>query len=127
MADDNISAHRLLKVEAHVVDLSTKVAEHGLQIQFLDKEIVTGMAGVRDSVDAGFRSVEKRLDEGAERMEAMSERIGEHGRKLERLDDEKKRSDERWDAAKKFVLPVMTGGGAIGIKELVVWLFHHFA
>jgi chromosome segregation ATPase len=126
MADD-ISAQRLLKVEAHVADLHTKVAENALQIQFLDKEVVSGMAGVAASVENGFRSVEKRLDEGAERMEAMSERIGEHGRKLERLDDEKKRSAERWDAAKKFVLPVVTGGGAIGIKELVVWLFHHFA
>lgn len=127
MADDN-NGHedRLQTAEARITDFAGKVAENAVQFEYLSKRVEDGFTTLRTSVEDGFLAVHQQIDDGQQRMESMAERIGEHGRKLDRLEDEKKRNSERWDGLKKLVVPAVTGAGAIGIKELVVLLIHHF-
>jgi predicted ribonuclease toxin of YeeF-YezG toxin-antitoxin module len=117
--------YRIQKVEGQLADLSTAVAKNELQLQYLNKDVVSGMENVVTAMEKGFEGVKTQLGEGSQRMEAMSERIGEHDRKLERIGDEKSRSRERWEAVKKWFIPAITGAGAIGLKELAVFLFKH--
>jgi chromosome segregation ATPase len=115
---------RLQNVEHDVSELKTDVAENKLNMSFVAKEMKTSFDNFGSALQQGFDGIQKRLDEGEDRMTAMADRIGEHGRKFEKFDEEKRRSAEKWDSWKKWIAAAVTGAIAIGLKELMVFLAH---
>ncbi len=122
---DDGHERRLQNLEHTVGDMKTDVAEAKLNLSFIAKEVQTGFASFASHLDSGFGGIQKRLDDGEQRMNAMSERIGEHGRKFDKVDDEKRKHAEKWDSWKKLIATAVTGAVAIGLKELVTFLAKH--
>jgi hypothetical protein len=116
---------RLQHLEHSVGELKTDVAENKLNMSYIAKDVHNGFDGFGKALEAGFGGIQTRLDQGEQRMNAMGERIGEHGRKFDRIDEEKKARSARWDSWKKIILTVTTGALAIGLKELVVLFIKH--
>lgn len=117
--------HRLQNLEHAVGELKTDVAENKLTMSFIAKEMKQSFDGFGEKLGEGFGAIQKRLDAGEDRMNAMGERIGEHGRKFDSIDAEKRKAAEKWDAWKKWLATAITGAVAIGLKELVTFIAHH--
>lgn len=122
---DDGHERRLQTVEHSVSDLKTDVHENKLTLGFITEKVQTSFDAFGTKLDSGFGAIQRRLDDGESRMNAMSERIGEHGRKFDKFDEEKRRAAEKWDAWKKWLATAVTGAVAIGLKELVAFIAHH--
>jgi chromosome segregation ATPase len=116
---------RLQNLEQLTSDIKTDVAQNKLSLQYVAKEVQDGFSRFSSHLDHGFNSIQKRLDEGEDRMTAMSERMGENRRHIDDLVDDKKKAAAKWDSWKKLVTPAITGAVAIALKELVTLLIHH--
>ena len=135
MAEDKMPAFRTVDTDGHerrlqhleenVGNLKTDVAENALTIKYVAKDVHDGFNGFSQQLASGFSDIKASLMEGESRMNAMSERIGEHGRKFDKLDEEKRKRSEKWDSWKKLIIAVATGALAIGLKELMVFMVHH--
>ncbi len=123
--DSDGHERRLQNLEGTVGDMKADVAENKLTLGFITEKVQASFDGFASKLDAGFDNITKRLDEGENRMNAMGERIGEHGRKFEALADEKRKSAEKWDSWKKYLATAVTGAVAIGLKELVSFIVRH--
>jgi hypothetical protein len=126
MADDNGHEDRLQRVESYVTDFAARLAENTVQTKSLQERMDEGFASLRGTVEDGFNAVHQQLDEGAQRMDAMAERIGEHGRKLEGVDQDKRDRAERVSRRKKVLFGFIGGIISIAGKEIVVMILRHY-
>lgn len=117
---------RLIHVERAHNELNAKVAENTLGIQFLAKEIGENYQRLGEKIDSCIAPLSHQLNEIQQHSVALGEVVGGHSKVLDRIQDEKKRAAEKWDNWKKAILAVLTGGAAIGVKELVVFAWKHF-
>lgn len=115
---------RLQRVEHTQHELAVKVAENNQQINFVGTELERGFGRMAEKIEQCIKPLADKMVEQNGHIEAMGDRIGEHGKALERFKDAERRSAERWDWWKKAMATVITGAAAIALKELVAFIAH---
>lgn len=136
MPDDN-NAKRILPSyvdaqEERLQHVEQQSAEQAVQIARVEQGLVhtvenvnAGFKFLGDKIDSIVRPLAEAQHEAAQRIEALGDRVGAQAAGLQGLQEESKRRRERWSTVAKYVVPIMTGAAAIGLKELVVFLARH--
>ena len=124
MADDD-NGERILHLEHVHSELAAKVAETSVGIQYLSKEISESYDRLAGKMDTCIAPLAAQVQETHQHLLALGDVVGGHAKVIEKIQDEKKRVAERWGGVKKVAFAVLTGGGAICVKELAVLLFKH--
>lgn len=137
MPEDNAKALRALPSytdaqEERLQHVEQQGATHAVQLARVEE----GLQHTVADVAAGFRFLGEKIDsivaplahaqhEQAQRLEALGDRVREQGAAVGGLQGAEERRRARWAAVLKYLVPVMTGAAAIGLKELVVYLARH--
>lgn len=138
---------RVAKLEEGVGEMKTDIVENQLKISFLATQVGEGFQRAGKQVEDGLATVTKQIETGLENvtkqieltLAPIVEKVSEHTASLSAIkttltaveastkqhDAERTARKERWSALKKFAVAIVTGGAAIGLKELVVFFFRH--
>ncbi len=115
---------RIQNLEQDVSDLRDGVTENKVSLGYVSKAIEDGFKTTATQLEKGFGEVGVRMTLGETRLTSMAEVLEDHGRKFEKMDEDKVRAAERWSSLKKWAAAASAGGLAIALKELVQYIVH---
>lgn len=138
---------RVDKLENTVGQMKTDLIENQLKLSFLATQVGEGFERASKQIEGSMSVVSKQIEDGLSNVSKHIEltllpivkEVSEHSVHISsirssltvveqltsRTEAERQARKERWSSLKKFAVAIVTGGAAIGLKELVVLFFKH--
>ena len=115
---------RIQRLENGLSDLKVAHAETSADVKHLGIQLTDLHQHISSKIDAYANHVNQKLIDQTAEVAKINNKLVEHDKFVETVSKERAEQAERWESAKKYVGTAITGAGAIGLKEIVTYLFH---
>lgn len=113
---------RIQKLEENLSEVKAAHAEMAANLRNLGTQVQDGVGRINDKIDTIIAPLSKSLQDHIKEDEELAAKVTRLENTVTRLEEEREASRSKMKSLRGALIAIITGAGAIALKEAAVWL-----